>query len=438
MKNISDTTSSARLFSLASKILFILVLWKHSGLRLWPHVYAGELYQPSRLVYYPEVLISVAAFSLCALNINSLKYSIKQQFLLYLFVLFAILIRFLPGSANLSPLQLTLGYWDSILSVALIIALCGSLETRSILCKFGVSFVLINLASLAMPSLSMMIGSFSGYARGLTAHRNDLAQIATISVFLILCAPTGLSKLIKWGSVLGGIMLVGLAGSVQGIMLLAVGLLVYSLASYSHLLKRPFSIFAILIILCIIVVLWKYISLDDLLLPFNRDSTFTGRDRIWALSIYLMGAMPWSGYGIGVIDSNFLSLALLESFRLGTNFGTSHNSYLESILAFGWIGGSLFLIIVFINSIRIFSAYLKRSSPADSLPAILMIMCVLGGLTSSEKMFWPGFGWLSFVLAISLSYDNSFITDKRTHNSNNHKTLDSRSLTKTSEFLTKI
>lgn len=389
-------------FDLAAKILFILVLWKHSGVRLWPHVYAGQVYQPGRIVYYTEFLISMVALALFFIHLNALKPFIKRQLAVCIFALFALLIRFLPGSENLSPFLITLGYWDSIIALSLMVVLCGPLETRDILAKFGFVFIAINLASLAIPSVSMMIGNFSGYARGLTAHRNDLAHVSVIAIFFILCSPKKINPLLKWGAIFGGVALVVLAGSVQGIFLLGGGLLIFQTARFVRVLKHPYVILCIVMFIAIAATLRSYFSLEEFLQLFGRDATFTGRDRIWALSLYLIERMPWSGYGVGSVGSNVVSPALLESFKLGSSFGTAHNSYLEAILSFGWLGGGLFLIAVLTNAVRVFNKYFRGVSGHDPLPAMIMLVCVVGGFTSSEKMFWPTFGWLSFVIAIAL------------------------------------
>jgi len=389
---------------LAIKILFILVLWKASGVRPWPHAYAGEIYQASRFIYLPDQFISLAALALLAMHFAEVWVILRTHALVFAFALFALLIRFIPFSENTTTLLTALSYWDVLISFALMIAMRGPNETRDLLTRFGILFIFANLASLAVPSTSMMINNFSGYARGLTAHRNDLAHITTASIFFILCSPAKLSSVIKWSSLLGGLILIGLAGSVQGIFLVAGGIFLYLIAPYSRILRSPFSILTYVIAVCLIGTLWNFFSLEDLLQPFGRDATFTGRDRIWGLSLYLIERMPWSGYGIGGIGSEVTPLSLLQSFQLGISFGTAHNSYLEAILAFGWIGGIVFFLAVLLETFRIVPDYFKRSDRQESLPILLLLICVVGGFTASEKMLLPGFGWLTFVAAAMLCH----------------------------------
>lgn len=403
------TSEDNQLLKWAVMALFFLCLWKFTQMRFWTHAYVGQAYNPTRFVYYTEFLASVMAYGLFILNIHTVWKRLAENKAIALFISFAFFIVLVPGIKNITPLSSVSGYLESLIVLALMLQYWGTANLLRWLNYFAVVFIVINLISLAKPSTSIMIGEFSGYARGLCPHRNDLSHIATICIyFLVADLQKTLPAFIKWGVILGGCVLIGLAGSVQGILLTIIGIFIFLISKYTSKFKHPFVIYTLVTLLVIMTIIGSFITLDEFLGYFGRDSTFTGRDRIWGMSEYLLSNMPWSGYGIGSMGSTspYVSMALLQSFQVGTAFGTAHNSYLEAFLSFGWIGGTLFIIAVIISFASIVKEY-QLGNKAMVLPTMLIVFGVLGGFTASEKLFLPQFGWFTFVLATLLAQQNN-------------------------------
>lgn len=409
-----------QLLKWAVMALFFLCLWKLSQVRLWTHAYAGQAYNPSRLVYYTEFLTSALAYALFLLHVKTIWKTLTDNKAISLFIGFAFFIVLAPGIKNMTPLSSVSGYIEAIIVISLMIQYWGTQSLLRWLNYFAVLFIGINLLSLAKPSTSIMIGELSGFARGLCPHRNDLSHITTICIYFLLAdLQKTLPAYIKWVVILGGCTLVGLAGSVQGILLTFIGLLVFLVSKYTSKFKHPFVIYTLVTMVAAITIVGSFLTLDEFLGYFGRDSTFTGRDRIWGMSEYLLSNMPWSGYGIGSMGSTspYVSMALLQSFQVGTAFGTAHNSYLEAFLSFGWIGGVLFITAV----ITSFATILKKYWQGNQwmvLPMMLMVFGVLGGFTASEKLFLPQFGWFTFVLATLLAQQGTVSNPNK--NANQH------------------
>lgn len=398
----STALISAR--SLAALVL-VLVFWKVSGIRYWPHAYAGVQYVPHRLVYYTEFLVSLLAIFSTMVSVNLLPTSnFKRLWLVPLFVAWAVVggifvqLPLIPAFLGVS------GYLDAFLALVVSFGVFGRARTLGMLAWVSFLFVILNLASVAVPSVSVMIGDFSGRFRGLTAHRNDLAQLAYTCALIAVAAKGLTPRWLRICTLLGALVLLAAARSVQGVLLLPVGLFIYQFAARIRTLRHPLVVLSVLVLFCLGVFIWEQFgSLDGFLAYFGRDASFSGRDRIWALSLHLLQHMPFMGYGPGQIGTEVLSASLLQRFGLGTLFGSAHSSYLEAFLTYGWLGGGLFMAAVLSGFLEVLRALLRRVDTYAALAFSLLVMALLGGFTASEKLFLPGLGWFTFVLALVLA-----------------------------------
>lgn len=398
---------SAPLFSTQRfvMVLLVLVYWKVSGIRIWPHAYMGLPLAPPRIVYYTEFLTSLMALAALLMCLPVLWRSTQRQWgITAMFMAYALVAgQFVPLPAVSAFLGVS-GYVDAIVSLTAAVGLLGAPATLRLLAQTSCVFVLVNIASAAVPSVSMMIGPFAGKFRGLTFHRNDLAQLAYFCAFIALAARDLVPRRMVWTTVLGSTALVAAAQSVQGILLLPAGALMLLFAHRVRMLRHPVLLSSAAFMLLLGAFVWEeFGSIDNLLAYFGRDATFSGRDRIWALSLYLLERMPFGGYGPGRIGSEILSSGLLQSFGLGTLFSSAHNSYLEAYLAYGWVGGTLFMLSVLLGLVWSVRALLHRVDAETALAATLVVISLFGGATASEKLFLPTLGWFGFMLALALA-----------------------------------
>lgn len=389
--------------SLAALVL-VLLFWKVSGIRYWPHAYAGVQYVPHRLVYYTEFIVSVLAIFSAVVHSHLLVRVFASRLrLASLFVVWAVVGGIFVQLPLVSAFLGVSGYLDALLALTVALIVFGQSGMLRILAWTSFAFVMLNIASVAVPSVSMMVGDFAGKFRGLTAHRNDLAQLAYTCALIAVAAKGSTPRWMRVGTLLGAVALLAAARSVQGILLLPAGLFMYQFAARIRILRHPLVVLSALVLLGLGIFIWEQFgSLGGFLAYFGRDATFSGRDRIWALSLHLLQHMPFMGYGPGQIGSEVLSASLLQRFGLGTLFGSAHNSYLEAFLTYGWLGGGLFMAVVLWGFLEVLRALLRCADTYTALAFALLVIALVGGLTASEKLFLPGLGWFTFVLALVL------------------------------------
>lgn len=389
-------------------ISFLAVLLKISSISIWPHIYIGEFYSAPRWKYYLDFIITALSIGTFFVHMEYTKAIFKNNIFTLIFCLIAIVSPFLVGSNNiLTDLLMAVSYLEIVSAVMLIVRFDGLKVTMKLLLAFGVFFVTINVLSLVQPSRSFMKGvampnillpSVPAF-RGLTPHRNDLSWMAFLFLFSALSNTYSFPRLLKWYVIAGSVLLIFLASSVQGILLSLFGLFILFVASNPKRLRSPvFVTFALPLVLIVSFFALSPESLEAFLNFFGRDLTFTGRDRIWAISFERMRGMPWYGYGQGSLGALKISPELLSQFGVGVVFGTAHNSYIEAILTYGWVGAAVFFSIVGRQLVKVTSTLLSGKKADNKLCFVLVLTCAVGGVTASEKLFLPGSGWFIFCL----------------------------------------
>lgn len=391
-------------FSLSRMLLLYAVLFKYSEIRFWPHAYAGEMYAPSRIVYYAEFGVTLCTFAMVAIHINYIWDFMRNNYLMMVFLLYALIVTLIYSSSAIVDTLQILSYFEIVLALYLVVAIDGAKLFFRIFLNSATIFLAINFLSLAIPSQSLMIGEFSGFFRGMTAHRNNLSQISVVYFAVSLWGGrniTGTQRIINIGLAL---LMIVLARSVQGVVLaMLIFYLKFAFSLPMSVRKTIFLISGSVAIIMSILLMSPPQFIEDMFEFFGRDTSFTGRDRIWSLSLYLISVMPLQGYGLWAIGSDILDTALLREYGLGTLFGTAHNAYLEAILSFGWIGGGLFLIICALSFITMVKIFWSSRNDYRNFAGIMIFISLLGGVTASEKLFLPGFGWLTFVAALTIA-----------------------------------
>ena len=383
-------------------IFVVLILLKYTGIRDWPHVYEGEIYVVSKPVKYLEAMVSLAAVATLIAHFarpNLVFASFRNSKLMIAFLLFSIGHAVAFSSDKYQAATYAFGYVEIFIALSLLLFLDGRRRFFELFCIFGLFYVAVNLASVAVPGRSFMIGLKLGSFRGLTQHRNDLSYYCVTFLVIAYYARSYVSSWIRVLVMSGAIVLIALTGSAQGFILLITCLLVGASIRYRSSIFRPLPLVFISVSVAVLYILAGGVDgMDEVLKLFGRDMTFSNRDRIWRLSLYMINNMPSPGYGFGSVGNTSVPMDVLKKFRLGSTFGTAHDSYLEAILTYGYLGAALFFAVVAREAARLLPVFRLRVPPPDALGAVLLTTCLIGGITASEKLFLPGFGWLTFVL----------------------------------------
>src|SRR5581483_10577257 len=112
---------------------------------------------------------------------------------------------------------------------------------------------------------------------------------------------------------------------------------------------------------------------------FGRDTTFSGRTEIWKAVIGLVhNPLLGVGYESFLMGSRLVELRK----RFQTSFQEAHNGYLEVYLNLGWIGVSLFALILF-NGYQKIVGTVRRQPAIGSLSLGLLLTVAIQGLTEA-------------------------------------------------------
>lgn len=369
----------------------------------------GEIVQQSRLQYY------LVAFSL---SLSILSFIIHIPFIWKYLVRNIDLISFLifvtfAAMKSGDPLMVlaSLHYLEIFSAVGVMVLVDGSAVTRRRLYVFCLYMVLAHMVAFAVPSISIMRGgTLDGYFRGFASHRNVLAMGLNLASAVILFEQDA-GRFTRLFTLLCCAVMIVFAGSMQGVIMTIVMAAVFMLYRVNIALPgaKGVLLFVLGSTLSLIYVLAPPDLFGQTLALFGRDTTFTGRDSVWSLAMYMIERVPFYGYGMQQFTSETLPPDLLKFYKLGITFGSAHSSYLEAILDFGWVGATMFFVVVGRHSLRITIDVFRLNGRKSALPLTLTLFCVLGGLVEAERLIVPGIGWIVFMLA-KLLFDAGDIT----------------------------
>lgn len=222
----------------------------------------------------------------------------------------------------------------------------------------GLSFYVI--VSLVVGG-SVAMGAHGGEAfSGLTGSKNFLAATAVFALIALVCAvgeavtEGALRRAALLGAAIPVVAFVMLASRSSGAIVETVVIMaVVAFMAIVRLLRIEFRLIALLVLLSAIALLgiMYYLQRDAIdsfvLAAFQKDPTLTGRVYLWQRADEIIAQSPWLGRGYyafwvqGDLDPEGLWQWAGISLRGGFNF---HNTMREVLVAFGWIGFSIFAI----------------------------------------------------------------------------------------------
>ena len=144
--------------------------------------------------------------------------------------------------------------------------------------------------------------------------------------------------------------------------------------------------------------LLAYLNLDTALHLIGRDRTFTGRAGIWEASWHLFLKHPWRGYGIyGLWHTPQAWDAVV---RLGWDVTSSHNNYMEGLLAYG-IGGMIFYMPIILSSfLYMLRALLNYDLRNLEMLIYIMVVILVLSFTTPLVMYTPGIGFALLIYCV--------------------------------------
>lgn len=248
-------------------------------------------------------------------------------------------------------------------------------------------FSAIRIGCVSSLLLSIISGQFLsgngiGY-KGVFVHKNTFGAIMSLGLILSIYF-WFLEKLkfgLIWTLALTWALFMSKSSSAQITAICAISLLLITLTIRKSTKNIQFMLFSNLIILISIAILYllaRNTSTEEITqFTTGKDSTFTGRTRIWSVAINALKDNHFL-YGYGYNSFWFSPESrLLNQYLVGFKNFNTHNGYLEIMLSVGFIGLAYYMFIIFSNLIRSF----RDDSFILVLP--LTIWFLLSNLTES-------------------------------------------------------
>jgi len=255
---------------------------------------------------------------------------------------------FYGAQALVSVLGVSFGAYAAVRLLGLERAFNWTIATFTVILAASV------LLSVLMPSVGTHTGLyFPGQWRGAFGHKNQLGFLAAMTLLLVL--PT-MNWRPLWRSLTAlalALLCLIMARSGSSIILFAFGSVIFFSVMFMRKLKADHAIIIVVVALSITVAfVLKDFILSFISLALEKDRTFSGRTAIWQKMLELGNEQPFFGHGpyYLAIDTQFLDRARSE-----LNFPqlrSAHNSYIENIIEFGYIGLTISLIPIFLISMR--------------------------------------------------------------------------------------
>lgn len=240
-----------------------------------------------------------------------------------------------------------------------------------------------------------LIPGFNIRLAGLTEHANSLGTIAVIGLFLELSKyvqkkPNVLFLLISGANLV-------LAQSKTSWIIAIIGLIVFGLSAVKSRRLQYGKGHLELAILCsafftvTIIILIAFLKLDSLQTFLDADQTglasFTGRTKIWNMTLDEFMNNPISGYGPSIWDS-------LYRFRHGMmHVGQAHNQYIQTLGQAGILGTLSLTFYIFLLVRRSYQGW----NETDGLSFFVVTVLLVRGFSESPMRMIGIMDFDSFV-----------------------------------------
>jgi exopolysaccharide production protein ExoQ len=289
-------------------------------------------------------------------------------------------------------------------------------QVRFIAVTMSIAAVLSVAAAIWFPQLFPATEFASGAWNGVFSHKNVLGRAMALGV--LACITLSRQSLFSWPWTIGGTALCGcvmlLAHSQTALIALLVTLLVWSA---SGMLRADWRVSVGTSSLLSVVggaLLWTaFTHLDAIAELLHRDTTFTGRTRIWLFAQLSIAERPWAGYGYGafwwVSRKSQQALALI-----GYETPHAHNGILDLMLQIGVIGTGIFTLCWAACATRSLRNLRHTDGPEGKWPLLYTVFFLLYSLTENGLLVANSLLWIVFVAAACSVGERAAVVSRQT------------------------
>jgi exopolysaccharide production protein ExoQ len=276
-------------------------------------------------------------------------------------------------------------------------------RTLDLVRRFCVAAILANLLyAAAFPQFAIM-GGDAGF-RGMFAHKNVFGPFMAISFVILLPSWKRLdvNSFIALAACVIAFAFVLLSRSASAwTMLLAAPILYFGLRlilfSRSRATRLLATAASVIIAVAVIGVGYAYLS-DAFLTALGRDATLTGRTKMWAVLIDVTWETPYLGHGFGIFSRPSEFMQFWQEF--GWNAGSTHNSYLETLLNIGYGVSAFWAVLLLGNAWKNLVSHRGNWSTNLVKQQIVTVMVLLSAFSQASHFFSGTFFWLALVISL--------------------------------------
>jgi O-antigen ligase len=272
----------------------------------------------------------------------------------------------------------------------------------------GVALLCLGFGLLLPHYGRMRVAPHDGAWRGVYIHKQALGIQMTLSAafFLTLLKSTLFrsQRRLIWTGLLGCIFLLIASRSSTGLVaFLTIGI---SLLLF-HMLQARVSIMAPVLSFSMIGVggigFYAVENAESIFKWFGRDLSFTGRDILWSSIWEMINRRSLFGYGYEAFWTGAYSEPGIVQQAVGWEVPHAHNGLLELLLAVGWVGALLYLLVYLINLFRALQFIRIYHHVEAFYPLVFLLYLALSNMTE-KNLVNGGAVWILFVWVCFLPY----------------------------------
>jgi len=259
-----------------------------------------------------------------------------------------------------------------------------------------------------LPGEIPTIETYSGSWSGVFGHKNMLARWMVLGMVALACLMAGRVRRL-------GAKALGLAAC-TGMLILsrsATGLLaaIALACCFPIVLQLRKKLTVVVPVLVVVASLLGtalfYMSLhsDDILELLGKDSTLTGRTKIWMVSALAIAKSPVLGYGYSSFwrvnsESNMLSA------MVHWNIPHAHCGFIDLVLELGFVGLAILVFVLLLTVKQAIRKYRHFQAPDYVWPVMLILFLAFYNLTESSILSENTLIWIAYCSAAFSLYLN--------------------------------
>ena len=275
-----------------------------------------------------------------------------------------------------------------------------------LLVSFGIGIGASILIAMVLPDIGVSHDQANAGAwKGVYGHKAIAGRMCALTLFLaFLYAPRNrLLGIVRLIILFSSILLCAMTQSRASWLLVMFGFGAMTIVQCLRFAKLSAGIrIAVAALIVILMIGIGVASFNDLLLSMGRDTTFSGRTKLWEAAVTVASDHhPWLGSGY---RDFWLGPAAADVGRYLASWakvpGHGHNGYLDTWLELGWVGLTLLLLFIVRTLLSVLSTSIRE--PKSNIWAIFAVFCmifIVNNISATVAFRHTDIAWVLVILA---------------------------------------